>query len=213
MAENKKSFLLYADQISTFVELSDAEAGVLIKHIFKYVNDMSPEAPDRITKLLFEPIKASLKRDLVKYEKRRKQTSEAGTISAKQRALKASNKKQRTLTNVERTLTNSTDSVSDSDIKEIYNKDFISVVETWLKYKKERKESYKSKTGLRLFCKNLYLKSGGDSVKALSIIENSMSNNWAGIFDLKQTETKTTKVEESDRDYQLRMMRERGFPV
>ena len=68
MAKDKKSVLIYVDWISIFDELSDEEAGKLVKHLFRYVNDKNPEAPDRLTKLLFEPIKQTLKRDLVNYE-------------------------------------------------------------------------------------------------------------------------------------------------
>lgn len=71
MAENKKSFLIYIDWINIFEELSDEEAGKLVKHLFRYVNDLNPEFPDRLTKLLFEPIKQTLKRDLIKYENRK----------------------------------------------------------------------------------------------------------------------------------------------
>lgn len=68
MAKDKKSVLVYIDWIHIFEELEDSEAGVLIKHFFRYVNDQNPEPPDRLTKLIFEPIKQSLKRDLIKYE-------------------------------------------------------------------------------------------------------------------------------------------------
>ena len=68
MAANKKSALIYVEWISIFEKLSDEEAGKLIKHFFRYVNDENPEAPDRLTELLFEPIKQQLKRDLKKYE-------------------------------------------------------------------------------------------------------------------------------------------------
>lgn len=68
MAENKKSFVAYCDWQETFEELSDEEAGRLIKHLFNYVNDKNPEASDKLTKMCFIPIKQSLKRDLKKYE-------------------------------------------------------------------------------------------------------------------------------------------------
>lgn len=80
MAENKKSVILYVDLINTFEELSDDEAGRLIKHFFRYVNDKNPEPPDRITKIAFEPIKQQLKRDLVKWENKKSKRSEAGHI-------------------------------------------------------------------------------------------------------------------------------------
>lgn len=78
MAEGKKSIIVYADWISIFEKLSDNEAGKLIKHFFRYVNDLNPEPPDRITELTFEPLKCTLKRDLVRYESIRQKRSEAG---------------------------------------------------------------------------------------------------------------------------------------
>jgi hypothetical protein len=68
MAENKKSFVAYCDWEETFEELSNEEAGKLVKHLFKYVNDKNPETSDKLTKMCFIPIKQSLKRDLKKYE-------------------------------------------------------------------------------------------------------------------------------------------------
>jgi hypothetical protein len=68
MADNKKSFILYVDSKSTFEALEDDEAGRLIKHIFRYVSDSNPVAPDKLTQIAFESIKQQLKRDLIKYE-------------------------------------------------------------------------------------------------------------------------------------------------
>lgn len=68
MAKDKKSFVAYCDWIESFEELSDEEAGKLVKHLFRYVNDLEPESPDRLTKMCFIPIKQSLKRDLKKYD-------------------------------------------------------------------------------------------------------------------------------------------------
>jgi len=78
MAENKKSFVMYADWLHTIRELTDDEAGKILKHLLSYVNDENPILEDRILKLVFEPIKLQLKRDLVKYEIIREKRSEAG---------------------------------------------------------------------------------------------------------------------------------------
>lgn len=92
MAENKKSVIVYADWIDKFEELEDDEAGRLIKHFFRYVNDLNPEYPDRTTKLMFIDIKATLKRDLTKWEDKAPQRIEkarvAGLASAEARKLK-----------------------------------------------------------------------------------------------------------------------------
>ena len=69
MSNGKKSFIAYCDWIETFEELSNEEAGKLVKHLFKYVNDLAPESSDKLTKMCFIPIQQSLKRDLKKYDK------------------------------------------------------------------------------------------------------------------------------------------------
>lgn len=80
MAEGKKVVLVYADWIEKFEELNDEEAGKLIKHFFRYVNDLNPIAPDRITKLMFVDIKNTLKRDLDKYKEIKEERSYNGRL-------------------------------------------------------------------------------------------------------------------------------------
>lgn len=96
MAENKKSFVLYADYIETIEELTDEEAGKLIKHIYQYVNDMNPECKDKNVRLAFIPIKQQLKRDLANWENIKKLRSEAGKASAE--AKKAKKEEEQKLT-------------------------------------------------------------------------------------------------------------------
>ena len=64
-------------------------------------------------------------------------------------------------------------------------KDFIPVVEKWLLYKKEKKQEYKGQTSINTFCKKLIEYSNGEPIIAEAIIEQSIANNWAGIFELK----------------------------
>jgi len=80
MAKDKKAILIYSNWEQTFENLSDEEAGRLIKHLFRYVNDKNPIAPDRITELIFEPLKAVLKSDLEKYEKVKNEKSIQGRL-------------------------------------------------------------------------------------------------------------------------------------
>lgn len=80
MAEGKNSFVLYVDQKELWEEVSDEQAGKLIKHIFRYVADENPECPDQMTKLLFIQMKNTLKRDLKKYLEVKEAKSNAGII-------------------------------------------------------------------------------------------------------------------------------------
>ena len=123
MAENKKSFVLYADLIHTVNLVTNEQAGMLFKHILRYVNDENPISECITTKILFEPVKQQLKRDLKKYEKKKGQWSEAGKRSAE---VRKANKIQRALTDVESRSTDSTVNVNVNvnvnDINNIYNK-------------------------------------------------------------------------------------------
>lgn len=79
MAENKKSFILYADLNYTLAKLPDDVAGKLFKIILEYVNDNNPVIEnDLLLEVLFEPIKQTLKRDLQKWEQFRNKQSKNG---------------------------------------------------------------------------------------------------------------------------------------
>lgn len=112
MAENKNKILVYRDWISIFDKLKDVEAGKLIKHFFRYINDLDPKSPDRLTELMFEPLKQTLKRDLKKWELKSIKNSEI----AKERW----GKDMRTHTNASKRINKNakdadTDTVNDSD--------------------------------------------------------------------------------------------------
>lgn len=72
-------------------------------------------------------------------------------------------------------------------------------VETWLAYKKEKAQSYKP-TGFKTFYKKLCELSNNNPQIAMAIIEQSMQNNYAGIFPLRNNnnnygrETITEKI-------------------
>ncbi len=80
MAEDKKSFLLYADLIHTVKKLPKEKVGDLFITILEYVNDMNPMVDDIIVDIAFEPIKQQLKRDLRTWEKRIEKRSDNGSL-------------------------------------------------------------------------------------------------------------------------------------
>lgn len=69
---------------------------------------------------------------------------------------------------------------------------FKDIFNEWIEYKRERKESYKSGKSLKV-CYNRLLKLSENSPdKARLVIEQSISNNWAGLFELRNYDGKTT---------------------
>lgn len=71
----------------------------------------------------------------------------------------------------------------------IVRADMQPVVERWLRYKRERGQSYKT-TGFSSFVNKLMKLSGGNVNLATQIVEESISNNWSGIFSLKNNATR-----------------------
>lgn len=115
MAENKTSFVLYSDQRTLIDLLTNEQAGILLKHIFAYVNDENPINTDQLINVVFEPIKQQFKRDLKKWEATKEGRSKAGLASAEARRI---NKLQQTSTNVnklQQNLTNPTVNVNVND--------------------------------------------------------------------------------------------------
>jgi len=77
--KGKKSVLIYCDIIHTVEKLDDENAGLLFKHLLRYVNDQEPEDPNLLVGIAFEGIKQTFKRDLKTWEKK----SEARSISGR----------------------------------------------------------------------------------------------------------------------------------
>lgn len=184
MAEGKKSFVLYVDSKETWDELTDEQAGKLIKHVYKYVNDESPEMNDPLLRIAFLPIKQQLKRDLKRWESKQKQRSEAGKRSAEVRSTKSTTVKSRS--------TKSTVSVNDSvnvnDIlkeKDVFNfKTSLlelgieqQIVSDWLKVR-TKKKAVNSETAFKSI-KTQIEKSG---LTANDCIRTAVEKSWAG-FD------------------------------
>ena len=116
MAKDKKSFILYSDAIHTVEKLSDTDAGQLLKHLLRYVNDQNPTTENPLVEIAFEPIKQQLKRDLVKFEDVKVKRSEAGKAGANKRwqDIANANKGIQTIANI---------AVNDNDNVNVISKD------------------------------------------------------------------------------------------
>lgn len=63
--------------------------------------------------------------------------------------------------------------------------EYENVFNTWLEYKAEKNQKYKTEKSLKACYENLFELSCGDPVLAEKIVNQSMANNWAGLFKLK----------------------------
>lgn len=77
---------------------------------------------------------------------------------------------------------------------------FIGVMTKWLEYKKERHNPY-TQRGAESVYKKLFKMSGGDPILADEIVEQSISNNWQGLFELKNGTTTAISATQQSRSF------------
>jgi hypothetical protein len=214
MAKDKKSFVAYCDWIESFEELSDEEAGKLVKHLFRYVNDLQPECPDRLTKVCFIPIKQSLKRDLKKYDNYIQKQIENGKKGGRPKKPTDKTKTQKTQAffqkpkKADNVNVNDNVSVNDNVInkeksikkeKLIYPFDtesFKNSIEIWKKYKQDQ-HRFKFKTLLseQAFLKQIS-KDFNSELEVTEAIEYSMAQGYKGIFKPNKPQNNGSKNKE-----------------
>ena len=197
MADNKKSFIAYSDWYGMFNALPNEVAGELIKHIFAYVNDENPKSDNFIINALFEQVKSTLKRDLVKWEEQREQRSIAGKNSAKSRLTK-SNERSNPLNETERKSTvsvsvNVNDNVSDKVkvIKTNLDLAFDAFLEMRIKIKKPA-----TKLALQMVKKKVMELANNNEDLAIKIINQSTLNCWSDIYPLKENKLQAKQIQE-----------------
>jgi hypothetical protein len=177
MAKDKKSFLLYCDTIHTVNKLTDEKAGQLFKHILAYVNDQNPQTDDFVIDIAFEPIKQSLKRDLIKYNDK--------CLTNKENAHKRWNANNATASDRIQTNANDadidSDSGSDIDIKFDFKKSLLELgvepklILEWLKVRK-LKGGINTETAFNRFS-NQVKKSGASYNDAVKMC---VEKSWTG---------------------------------
>lgn len=121
MAQDKKSFLLYADIKTTVDKLPMEKRGELFSMILDYVNDENPVTDDLLIEIAFEPIKQQLKRDLKRYEsivEKRKLAGQASAESRKQKEQESTH-----VDTCQQTPTNPTDNDTVNDTVNVNDKD------------------------------------------------------------------------------------------
>lgn len=73
--------------------------------------------------------------------------------------------------------------------------EYKEVFSQWLSFKKARKETYKDQKSIELCFNKLLKLSSNNPSKAKLIVEQSMANNWAGLFELKSSTNQQPKKE------------------
>lgn len=113
-----------------------------------------------------------------------------------EKTLNASETKTKQKQNKEKAKVTKKNSFDYSFIEPQFRKPF----EEWLKYKRSKNQMFKRQCDLELCYKKLKKFSDDNAEKATLIIEQSMTNNWSGLFELK-TSTPSTALKSSEMNY------------
>ena len=81
-------------------------------------------------------------------------------------------------------------------IFESYGAEWVELFKQWLEYKREKKNMYKGEKSMRAMAKKLFEMAGGDIKTARLIVEQSIANNWAGLFVLSSEKRKPNNAED-----------------
>lgn len=84
--------------------------------------------------------------------------------------------------------------------------EFTDAFSEWIEYKKARKENYKTEKSLIAAYNKLKNLSGNDPVIAKEIVEQSLANNWAGLFELQNNYGKNKQSNEKFDDSRFRFV-------
>ena len=101
--------------------------------------------------------------------------------------------------NINKEATKKNKSVSEKieDYLGMISENWRAPVEIWLNYKKERKEIYKTGRSFKSFFKTIEKESQNNPAIFLAAVEQSIKNNWSGVFPKKHAVEKHPMVDHS----------------
>ena len=98
-------------------------------------------------------------------------------------------------------VSNSKDKDKDNSLI-LVNSNIREAMEKWLAYKKEKKQKYTA-IGLKQCFEKLKEMSNDNPIVAMKIVDESISNNWSGLFPLKKTtqQTKSERINQQNLEF------------
>lgn len=189
------------DRLKKVGLLSDAEAGKVLKMMAQYAsNGNVPDDVPPVSAILFQAIQEDMIYFDERYSARCEINRKVGKMGGRPRK-GISKETDGLLKETDGLFEKPKDKDKDKDknkYKKLIEKTISfsddarmnEAITRWLAYKKERGQTYKP-TGLKAFITRLGNLSGGNGEVALKIIEQSMANNYSGVFPLNSNRAVT----------------------
>ena len=178
----RKSFIVHKDSLDVLDDLSDEQCGELFRAIKAYhfgeEIELSP-----IIKIAFSPFSNQFARDQIKYENTCKARADAGSRGGKQKVANASKSKQKVANVADSVSKSKNDSKSESKKEVLVIPDGINqqAWNEWVDYRKSKKKSVSQAAAKKQF----KFLSDYSLSEQQSVINQSISNDYQGLFELK----------------------------
>lgn len=196
----KDSFLMSRDFLDPIEKLTDEQAGALIKKVMRYALDgEDPKIEDQAVEVMFMVMKGQIDRFSEKYDAICKKRSEAGKKGGRPKA-KASEKKQKKQKVFDESKKSYPDPDPDPDPDIYTDKSVIDAFEEFAAMRKKIKKPLTESITKRIK-KRLDQLSGGDTEKAVKILNQSTDSYWQDVFPLKEDKNRKAEGFSTERDY------------
>ena len=228
-------FLLFKDQLPILENIPDENLGEAIKLLLKNFDSLENVSSDPFTVMAYELIATNIRR----YRERSKKAREDGlrggnptlkgtdkgtlnpTLKQQDKTIQEKKKQENTIqnnnidNNTSSKKTKNTSEKLEEKLPEIIknlnlDEEYVELTKSWIKYKRDLKEGYKSEFSLIAFVKRLAEFSNNQPEVARRVIEQSFERNWKTVYKLQENSFKDKPVTSNEINYKCDFIQEDG---
>ena len=232
-------FLLFKDQLPILENIPDENLGEAIKLLLKNFDSLENISSEPFTVMAYELIATNIRRYREQSKKAREDGLRGGnptlkgtdkgtlnpTLKQQDKTIQEKKKQENTIqnNNMDNNIDNNTSSKKTKSTSEkleeklpeiIKNlnldEEYVDLTKSWIKYKRDLKEGYKSEFSLIAFVKRLAEFSNNQPEVARKVIEQSFERNWKTVYKLQENSFKSKPVTSNEINYKCDFIQEDG---
>ena len=216
-------FLLFKDQLPILENIPDENLGEAIKLLLKNFDSLESVSSEPFTVMAYELIATNIRRYREQSKKAREDGLRGGspTLKGTDKGTLNPTLKQQDNTRQDKTIqekkiqennnidnkpTKTTSKDLEDKLPEIIknlnlDEEYVELTKSWIKYKRDLKEGYKSEFSLIAFVKRLAEFSNNQPEVARRVIEQSFERNWKTVYKLQENSFKGKPVTSNEINY------------
>ena len=220
-------FLLFKDQLPILENIPDENLGEAIKLLLKNFDSLESVSSEPFTVMAYELIATNIRRYREQSKKAREDGLRGGnptlkgtdkgtdkgtlnpTLKQQDKTIQEKKIQENTIqenNNIDNKKTKTTSKDLEDKLPEIIknlnlDEEYVELTKSWIKYKRDLKEGYKSEFSLIAFVKRLAEFSNNQPEVARKVIEQSFERNWKTVYKLQENSFKSKPVTSNEINY------------